>query len=166
MIWITLPIFIVFTVTIATHPITKATILESSFRHQLTLVSCSRGARAGGPAVLAVRKSPLCWPFQLNKDGKGRLGLLLAAGRIAALARGSPAATSGCLTEQQLVEVEGECVVGLADRYVRTRIKLAGNTINLTTMPVTVFNQLTAGCSPALLASKMDRSVSGNLEMI
>lgn len=49
----------------------------------------------------------------MQKDSAGHVGFVFKEGRITAIVKDSSAARNGVLTDQQLVEINGQNVVGL-----------------------------------------------------
>ncbi len=49
----------------------------------------------------------------MQKDSTGHIGFVFKQGKISAIVKDSSAARNGVLTEHQLVEVNGQNVVGL-----------------------------------------------------
>ena len=125
--------------------------------------------------VLAVRDRPLCRSLVLTKDRAGRLGIMVRCGlkihdeiiyshlafrdgAVSAIAVASTAARNGVLVGDQLVEVNGACVVGLGDREVRRRIEQEAAAVTLTTMPQETFRAMVRGMSGWLVRNKMNHS--------
>ena len=104
--------------------------------------------------VLAVRDRPLCRSVVLTKDKAGRLGIKLKHGRVEAIAVNSTAARNGLLTDQQIVEVNGCCVVGQTDKCIRECIEKESDMVTVTIMQRDVFIQLMRGMSEYLVKSK------------
>ena len=124
--------------------------------------------------VLAGRDRPLCRSLVLTKDRAGRLGIMVRCGleihdeiiyshlardgAVSAIAVASTAARNGVLVGDQLVEVNGACVVGLGDREVRRRIEQEAAAVTLTTMPQETFRAMLRGMSGWLVRNKMNHS--------
>ena len=79
-------------------------------------------------------------------------------GAVSAIAVASTAARNGVLVGDQLVEVNGACVVGLGDREVRRRIEQEAAAVTLTTMPQETFRAMVRGMSGWLVRNKMNHS--------
>ena len=60
---------------------------------------------------------PYFRPFErtitMQKDSSGHIGFVFKSGKITAIVKDSSAARNGVLTEHQLVEINGQNVVGL-----------------------------------------------------
>ncbi len=72
-------------------------------------------------------------PFErtitMQKDSTGHIGFVFKEGRITAIVKDSSAARNGVLTEHQLVEVNGQNVVGMKVRagcVVRRGVRVRG----------------------------------------
>ena len=109
--------------------------------------------------VLGVRDRPLARSLVLHKDRAGRLGVKVRAGAVAAIAVKSSAARNGLLTDQQITEVNGACVVGMTDSQIRDCVQLGGDVVTFTIMQTDVFRQLVKGMSQWLVKNKMNHSV-------
>lgn len=108
--------------------------------------------------VMAVRDRPLCRSVVLHKDRAGRLGFMVKEGAVSAIAINSTAARNGLLTQHQLIEVNGVCVVGLSDREIRKVIEEEGDTVTVTIMMREVFIALVRGMSEWLVKNKMNHA--------
>ena len=108
--------------------------------------------------VMAVRDRPLCRSVVLTKDKAGRLGIKLKHGCVDAVAVNSTAARNGLLTDHQIVEVNGCCVVGLADKHIRKCIEDESDMVTVTIMQRDVFIQLIRGMSDWLIKNKTMRN--------
>ena len=104
--------------------------------------------------VMAVRDRPLCRSVVLTKDKAGRLGIKLKHGCIEAISVHSTAARNGLLTDHQIVEVNGWCVVGLTDKHIRKCIENGSDMVTVTIMQRDVFSQLMRGMSEWLVKNK------------
>ena len=102
---------------------------------------------------MAVRDRPLCRSMALTKDKAGRLGIKLKKGCVEAIAVNSTAARNGLLTDQQIVEVNGSCVVGLTDKDIRNCIENEGDMVTVTIMQKDIFHQFMRGMSEWLVKS-------------
>ena len=106
-----------------------------------------------------MRDRPLARSLLLHKDRAGRLGVKVRAGAVAAIAVKSSAARNGLLTDHQITEVNGACVVGMTDSQIRDCVQLGGDVVTFTIMQTDVFRQLVKGMSQWLVKNKMNHSV-------
>lgn len=96
-----------------------------------------------GQAIsMVVRDRPFERTITLQKDSKGRLGFLFDDGKITNIVVKSSAARNGLLIDHQMLEVDGQNVVGLKDKEVTKIIDSAGTTVTLTIIPTVIFNHI------------------------
>ena len=85
-------------------------------------------------------------PFErtitLHKDSFGHVGFALKNGEVVSLVKDSSAARNGLLTDHNLLEVNGQNVVGLKDKEVIRIIEGAGNCVTITVMPSFLFDHM------------------------
>ena len=110
--------------------------------------------------VIAVRDRPLCRSLVLHKDKAGRLGIKVKKGAVAAIAVNSSAARNGLLTDHQVIEVNGACVVGLTDRDIGRQVEDGGDVVTITIMQSNMFREITRGMSSWLVRNKMNHSIT------
>jgi len=79
----------------------------------------------------------------LHKDSIGRIGFSFKNGKIIALVTESSASRNGLLTEHQLLEINGQNVVGLADKEISRIISEAGQIVTVTIIPFFIFEHMT-----------------------
>lgn len=92
--------------------------------------------------VLAVRDRPFERTITLHKDSQGRVGFQYKDGKITALVKDSSAARNGLLTDHQILEVNGQNVIGLKDKEIGTIVDGGGQTVTLTVMPSLIFDHM------------------------
>merc|ERR1712179_80760 len=109
--------------------------------------------------VMAVRDRPICRSMVLHKDSVGRLGIKIERGAVAAIAVDSSAAKNGLLIGHHIIEVGGQCVVGLPDKELGRLFEEGGQVITLTLMPSGLFRRLVRGMSDWLVRHRMDHSL-------
>ena len=71
----------------------------------------------------------------LHKDSTGHVGFQFASGKITAIVVDSSAARNGLLIDHNLLEVNGQNVVGLKDREISKIIDEAGQIVTVTVIP-------------------------------
>lgn len=85
-------------------------------------------------------------PFErtvtLHKDSIGNIGFQFKDGKIIGLVKDSSAARNGLLIEHQLVEINGQNVVGLKDKEVVKVIETCGEVITLTILPYSIYKHM------------------------
>lgn len=91
---------------------------------------------------LAVRDRPFERTITLHKDSAGHVGFMFTKGKIDSIVKDSSAARNGLLIEHQLLEVNGQNVIGLQDKETRKIIDAGGPVITLTIMPTFIYDHL------------------------
>lgn len=91
---------------------------------------------------IAVRDRPFERTITLHKDSIGGLGFQYKNGKIVALVKDSSAAKNGVLTDHQMLEVDGQNVVGLKDKQIKEIIKKAGNVVTVTVIPSFIYDHM------------------------
>ena len=80
-----------------------------------------------------------CRPFErtltLHKDSTGHVGFQFTNGKITAIVVDSSAARNGLLIDHNLLEINGQNVVGLKDREISKIIDEAGQIVTVTVIP-------------------------------
>jgi len=109
--------------------------------------------------VLAVRDRPFERTITLHKDSQGHVGFQYKDGKIIALVKDSSAARNGLLTDHQILEVNGQNVIGLKDKDIGGIVDKAGQTITLTVIPSIIFDQMVKCMADGLIKKLMDHSV-------
>merc|ERR1711974_385693 len=93
--------------------------------------------------VLAVRDRPFERTLTLHKDSTGHIGFQFKEGKITAIVVDSSAARNGLLIEHNLLEVNGQNVVGVKDKEVGVVIEEGGDAITITIIPTYIYNIIT-----------------------
>ena len=91
---------------------------------------------------VAVRDRPFERTITLHKDSVGCIGFQFKNGKIVTIVKDSSAARNGVLTEHQLLEVEGQNVVGLKDKQVTKFIEEAGDVVTITVIPSFIYEHM------------------------
>jgi len=84
---------------------------------------------------LVVRDRPFERTVTLHKDSTGHTGFAFKNGKINSIVKDSSAARNGLLIDHNLLEINGQNVIGLEDKTIRNIIETGGNIITLTIMP-------------------------------
>lgn len=98
--------------------------------------------------VLEINKRilPLFRPFErtitLLKDSVGHVGFTFRDGCITSIIKDSSAARNGLLIDHNLLEINGQNVVGLKDKEVGRIMEGAGNCITITIMPKFLYDHM------------------------
>lgn len=91
---------------------------------------------------IVVRDRPFERTITLHKDSTGHVGFQFKNGKIVNLVKDTSAARNGVLTEHQLLEVNGQNVVGLKDKEVTQIIDNAGQVICITVIPSFIYDHM------------------------
>lgn len=78
----------------------------------------------------------------LHKDSIGNIGFQFKDGKIIGLVKDSSAARNGLLIDHQLVEINGQNVVGLKDKEVVKIIESSDAVITLTILPYSIYKHM------------------------
>jgi len=108
---------------------------------------------------LAVRDRPFERTVTLHKDNAKTTGFVFKNGKITAVVKDSSAARNGLLTDHQLLEVNGQNVVGLNDKDIQAIISEGGNIVTITIMPTFIYDHLIKHTATSLVKKLMDHSV-------
>lgn len=109
--------------------------------------------------VLAVRDRPFERTLTLHKDSSGHIGFQFKEGKITSIAVESSAARNGLLVDHNLLEVNGQNVVGVKDKEVGAIIDEGGNIITVTIIPTYMYNHIMKNMSSSLVKKMMDHSI-------
>lgn len=78
----------------------------------------------------------------MQKDSTGHIGFVYKDGKITHLVKDTSACRNGVLTEHQLIEVNGQNVVGLKDKEVGEIFSEAPATVTITIMPTVLYDHI------------------------
>lgn len=109
--------------------------------------------------VFAVRDRPFERTIVLQKDSSGHVGFVFKNGKITQIAKDTSAARNGLLTEHNLVEVNGQNVVGLKDNDIKAILEKGGQTITLTVIPTFIYEHIIKCMGEGLVKKTMDHSI-------
>lgn len=108
---------------------------------------------------MVVRDRPFERTITVHKDSLGNVGFGFKNGKIISLVKDSSAARNGLLIDHNMLEVNGQNVVGLKDKEITSIIKEGGNVITLTVMPSYVYDHMIKHTASSFLKKTMDHSV-------
>merc|ERR1712165_3892 len=91
---------------------------------------------------LAVRDRPFERTLTLHKDSTGHIGFQFKEGKIVSIAVDSSAARNGLLIDHNLLEVNGQNVVGIKDKEIGSIIEQGGQIITVTIIPTVVYSHI------------------------
>jgi len=109
--------------------------------------------------TMAVRDRPFERTLTLHKDSSGNIGFQFKEGRITSITVDSSAARNGLLIEHNLLEVNGQNVVGVKDKEIGQVIDEGGSVITVTIIPTYMFNHIVKNMSSSLVKKMMDHSI-------
>jgi syntenin-1 len=109
--------------------------------------------------TMAVRDRPFERTLTLHKDSTGHIGFQFKDGKITSIVVDSSAARNGLLIDHQLLEVNGQNVVGVKDKEVGVVIEEGGGVITITIIPTYIYNIITKNMSTSLVKKLMDHSI-------
>jgi len=109
--------------------------------------------------VMAVRDRPFERALTLHKDSSGHIGFQFKEGKITSIAVDSSAARNGLLVDHNLLEVNGQNVVGVKDKDIGNIIEEGGNVITVTIIPSYIYNHIMKSMSTSLVKKMMDHSI-------
>lgn len=111
--------------------------------------------------VMAVRDRPFERTLTLHKDSTGHVGFQFKEGKITAIVVDSSAAKNGLLIEHNLLEINGQNVVGLKDKDISRIIdEEAGQVVTVTVIPNFLYRHMMKNMSTSLVKKMMDHSVA------
>lgn len=109
--------------------------------------------------AMAVRDRPFERTVTMHKSSSGHVGFAFRDGRIISLVKDSSATRNGLLVDHQLLEVNGQNVVGVKDPDITKIIDGAGNVITVTVMPSFIYDHMIKNTSGGMLKKLMDHSI-------
>jgi len=109
--------------------------------------------------TVVLRDRPFERTITMNKDSNGYIGFVFKDGKITHLVKDSSAARNGLLIDHQLVEVNGQNVLGLKDKDIQIIIDKTPNTVTVTIMPLFIYEHMVKTLKSSLLKKHMDHSI-------
>lgn len=92
---------------------------------------------------IVVRDRPFERNVTLHKDSNGRVGFQFNNGKITTIVKDSSAAKNGLLIDHQILEVNGQNVVGMKDKEINSIIsKPNESVITLTIIPSFIYDHM------------------------
>merc|ERR1712038_1280089 len=120
-------------------------------------ISSLSPASQRSPVNHAIRSVILC------KDGDGKVGLRVKSIDkgvfVALVTKGSPAAMGGLRFGDQILQINGENVVGLNDKSVQEIIESGGAVVTVTVIPSMLFKHMVKNMSQSIVKKMMDHSI-------
>lgn len=109
--------------------------------------------------TLAVRDRPWCRALTVVKDSTNHIGFVFKRSEITGIVKESSAARNGLLIHHNLVEINGQNVVGLKDPEILQIISEAPRSVTLTIMPSFVYNHLVKNIGFKKIKEFMDHGI-------
>lgn len=109
--------------------------------------------------MLAIRDRPYARPVTFQKDSQNTIGCYIRKGAVSEIVKDSSAARNGLLTKHHVLEVNGQNVVGLADKDTIAIIQASPPTVTLTIIPSFVYKHLVDKIGFKRIKQYMDHSV-------
>jgi len=109
--------------------------------------------------VMVIRDRPFERTLTLHKDSTGHIGFQFKEGKITSIAVDSSAARNGLLIEHNLLEVNGQNVVGIKDKEIGNIVDNCGDVITVTIIPSNIYNTIMKNMSSSVIKKLMDHSV-------
>merc|ERR1712061_463731 len=109
--------------------------------------------------TMAVRDRPFERTWALHKDSTGHIGFQFKEGKIVSIAVDSSAARNGLLIDHNLLEVNGQNVVGIRDKEIGGIIEAGGDVITVTIIPTPIYSVIMKNMSSSVIKKLMDHSV-------
>merc|ERR1712141_688732 len=100
--------------------------------------------------VMVIRDRPFERTLTLHKDSTGHIGFQFKEGKITAIGVDTSAARNGLLIDHNLLEVNGQNVVGLKDREITQIIDEAGQIVTVTVIPNFLYRHMMKNMSTSL----------------
>jgi len=95
----------------------------------------------------------------MQKDSVGHVGFIYKNGKINSIVKDSSAARNGLLIEHNLLEVNGQNVVGLNDKEISKILSESERSLTITIMPSFIYEHMVKCMSDSLVKKMMDHSV-------
>jgi len=125
---------------------------------QSKVLKLLRNADAKG-VELVVRDRPYARCISFQKDAHNLCGFGFKDGQITSLVKDSSAVRNGLLTKHQLLEVNGQNMVGLKDKEILAVIQESPQTVTVTIAPYFIYKKMIAGIGFKRIKTYMDHSV-------
>jgi len=109
--------------------------------------------------VIAVRDRPWARTITVIKDSTNHIGFVFKRSEIKAIVKDSSAARNGLLIHHNIVEINGQNVVGLKDDAILQIIQEAPRSVTVTVMPSFVYNHLIKNIGFSKMKQFMDHGI-------
>ncbi|XP_074643003.1 syntenin-1-like [Tubulanus polymorphus] len=109
--------------------------------------------------TFAIRDRPFERTITMQKDSVGQIGFIFRDGCVKSIVKDSSAARNGLLTDHQLLEIQGQNVVGLKDKEIQDVFAAQGVTITITIIPRFIYDHIVKCMGSSLIKKVMDHSI-------
>lgn len=109
--------------------------------------------------TMVVRDRPFERTITVHKDSLGTVGFGFKNGKIINIVKDSSAARNGILIDHNLLEINGQNVVGLKDKEISAIIKESPSPVTVTLMPNFVYEHMIKNTAASFLKKTMDHSI-------
>ncbi|GIY60187.1 syntenin-1 [Caerostris extrusa] len=108
---------------------------------------------------MVIRDRPFERTITVHKDSAGTVGFGFKNGKITNIVKDSSAARNGVLIDHNLLEVNGQNVVGLKDKEISAIIREAPSPVTVTIMPSFVYDHMMKNTAQSFIKKTMDHSI-------
>jgi syntenin-1 len=109
--------------------------------------------------VFTVKDRPMMRPITCQKDSQNHIGFMFRKGLVNNILKTSSAARNGMMTNHQVLEINGQCVVGLKDEDLVTLFRESPPTCTVTITPKFVYDHLINKIGFSKIKKFMDHGV-------
>ncbi|GFT24947.1 syntenin-1 [Nephila pilipes] len=109
--------------------------------------------------TMVVRDRPFERTITVHKDSAGTVGFGFKNGKIINIVKDTSAARNGVLIDHNLLEVNGQNVVGLKDKEISAIIREATSPVTVTIMPTFVYDHMLKNTASSFIKKTMDHSI-------
>ena len=109
--------------------------------------------------TMVIRDRPFERTITVHKDSLGTVGFGFKNGKIINIVKDSSAARNGILIDHNLLEINGQNVVGLKDKEVSAIIRESPSPVTVTIMPNFVYEHMLKSTASSFIKKTMDHSV-------
>ncbi|XP_054714001.1 syntenin-1-like [Uloborus diversus] len=109
--------------------------------------------------TMVVRDRPFERTITVHKDSAGCIGFGFKNGKIINIVKDSSAARNGVLIDHNLLEVNGQNVVGLKDKEISAIIRESTSPVTVTIMPSFVYDHMLKNTASSFIKKTMDHSI-------
>ncbi|KAG8178886.1 hypothetical protein JTE90_018575 [Oedothorax gibbosus] len=109
--------------------------------------------------TMVIRDRPFERTITVHKDSAGTVGFGFKNGKIINIVKDSSAARNGVLIDHNLLEINGQNVVGLKDKEVSAIIREAYSPVTVTIMPSFVYDHMVKSTASSFIKKTMDHSI-------